>query len=175
MSPIYSPTGILDRIDPTAQNAYADGAPTSFPDFLEHIEQLPAHWLALLGRHVIGAIWLHDPYPVSEPAEAWVGLYVMPEWRGREVQRFMSVALQFALTTSNITHLYSAIHQGNIRGQRSAEKVIGLHKACVYPKFAVFNGQAADCVIYTYNEEDMGNAWEAAERRVYAATSPIVF
>ncbi|MDH3599460.1 MAG: hypothetical protein OEU26_07445, partial [Candidatus Tectomicrobia bacterium] len=121
-----------------------------------------------------GAIWLHDPYPTCEPTEAWVGLYVMPEWRGRKVQRFMSVGLQLASTLSSVTHLYSAIHEANGRGQRSAEEVVGLHRACIYPEFAVFSGQAVDCVIYAYNVDDIGNAWEAAERRIYAAQQPIV-
>ena len=153
--------------DPLVPKGYADGYPKTLVEFFESIKSRYVFRLGMVNNEVVGSDWLHDLYPsLDSPTDAWNGLYVMPGHRGSGIQRGLWLRMCEEVDRMGIRHLHGATRVGNKGGERSMRDIQNMYFVGVYPKFALFNGQATDCVIYTRHKSDIDRAWHMAEERV---------
>ena len=112
-------------------------------------------------------MWLHDMVydPDGNPRAGWLGVYVLPEHRGRHTAQTIWLLVHEALTARGVRSLYIASHYANTRAHAVAERHHGFHRVGTYPAFARCQGIPTDFVIFSLRLEDMVEALTLARTR----------
>ena len=160
------------QTDPESAVAFTDDGPRNFLDLRMYLATgAYLFYLAYdsLGN-IVGAMWLHDLVcdETHMPRAGWLGTYVLPTHRGLRTTYTMWTLVRKALESRGIHSVYIASHVANARAHRVAKSHLGFHLVGVFPAFASFGGQQADCLIFSMRPEDIDAAWIFAHERAYA-------
>jgi RimJ/RimL family protein N-acetyltransferase len=156
------------QADPDSAIAFTDAAPRNFAELLACIRS--GEYLFYLVHHgetVVGAMWLHDMVYDAEgnPRAGWLGVYVLPEHRGRHTAQTIWLLVHEALTARGVRSLYIASHYANTRAHAVVERHHGFHRVGTYSAFARCQGISTDFVIFSMRPENMAEAWTLAHAR----------
>lgn len=160
------------QADPDSRIAFTDSAPRNFAELLACIRNGESlFYLAHDGETVVGAMWLHDMVYDAEgnPRAGWLGVYVLPEHRGRHTADAIWRLVHAALTARGVRSLYIASHHANTRAHAVAERHHGFHRVGTYPAFAYCQGIPTDFVIFCMHPEDRVEALTLARARARLA------
>lgn len=149
--------------DPLVPEVFTDMMPTSLAAFLapDHIK---ATVLLDDETTVLGAFWLHDYGFWAGHPYTWCGVYIRPQYR-HSLSAALGRAMRRCCRHYGYRTIFVACRQANVAAQRFAERAFGLRPLGVYPRWAPFEGQLDDVMLFTARREDAALCWQVAEER----------
>ncbi len=159
--------------DPLHKTNFTDLFP--FPDDAEGWERLPqSHdvmpFLYTADDYPAVFHWAHDIGVTTTGMHAWIGTYVLPEFRGRACahmrQATFDTMVQY-FKTQSIEQLFGAVRITN-HGARKYARKMGWQPIGVYSDWGIFGGELDDAEIFTLRLQDQALAWVVAEQRAMA-------
>jgi RimJ/RimL family protein N-acetyltransferase len=148
------------------QVAFSDLMPRALPAFLESDVLLV---LVCAGSSCVTAVWLHDLEREDGHVTAgWIGGWIAPVFRGSVGVTAVHMALAL-FQDRGIRHIFSAIHRANRASiaLTVGRSMLGFTRVTIAKAFLPYGGTLTDCLISTWQAEDVERAKAAVTARAH--------